>query len=135
MPRFPHELTDAELAVMQLLWERGPCGRPQIAEALYGSRGATQYGTVQTLLRRLERKGFVRRERAEGGLLFAPALSRESVIGRSLAQVADKLCGGSFTPLLMNLVRARPLSPDELRELQDSLAELRRQTRRRGKQP
>ena len=57
----------------------------------------------------------------------------EQLISRRLLDVADKLCGGSLTPLLMNLVRAKPLSAREVQELQDLLQELNKQTRSRKK--
>jgi predicted transcriptional regulator len=50
-----------------------------------------------------------------------------------LRDVAEQLCDGSLTPLLMNLVRARPLTQRELTELQELLDDLRRQAGRRGK--
>ena len=55
------------------------------------------------------------------------------MISRRLLDVADKLCGGSLTPLLMNLVRAKPLSNHELQELQAALDELSRQAKPKGK--
>jgi predicted transcriptional regulator len=48
--------------------------------------------------------------------------------------VADKLCGGSLTPLMINLVRSQPLSARELEELQAFLKELRHPNKPRGKQ-
>jgi predicted transcriptional regulator len=132
MPRTPQDVTDAELAVLQVLWEQGPASRRQITDALYPGGGPAQYATVQKLLERLEAKGCVTRSGGEGGLTFAAALDREGLISRRLLDVAEKLCGGSVTPLLMNLVRARPLSAAELRELQDFLAGLRRPGRRKG---
>jgi predicted transcriptional regulator len=60
-------------------------------------------------------------------LVYTAVVDREEFIGRRLKDVAEKLCGGSMTPLMMNLVRARPLTPGELDELQALLEELRRQ--------
>src|SRR5262249_40110096 len=132
MPRTPQDVTDAELAVLQVLWEKGPCSRRQIADALYVEVGPAQYATVQKLLERLEAKECVTRAGADGPLTFRAALGREELISRRLLDVADKLCGGSVTPLVMNLVRAKPLSARELRELEDFLAGLRGQGRSRG---
>jgi predicted transcriptional regulator len=109
------------------VWERGPATRRQITDALYPGGGPAHYTTVQKLLERLEAKGCVARRQAEGVLTFAATLGREELISRRLLDVADKLCGGSVTPLLMNLVRSRPLSAGELEELQGLLRELRRQ--------
>jgi predicted transcriptional regulator len=126
MARTPQDVTDAELAVLQVLWEGGPATRRQIADALYPGGGPAQYTTVQKLLERLQAKGHVARVRGEGPLTFTATLGREELIQRRLRDVAEKLCGGSLTPLLMNLVRARPLDARQLRELQELLEELRR---------
>jgi predicted transcriptional regulator len=122
-------VTDAELAVLELLWERGPATRRQIAEVLYPDGPPAHYTTVQKLLERLEAKGHVTRSRGEGALTFSAAIDRERLISRRLLEVADKLCGGSLTPLLMNLARAKPLTAAELDELQKLLKELGRQAR------
>ena len=128
----PRDVTDAELEVLQVLWERGPCSRRQIAEALYATVTPAQYATVQKLLERLEAKGCVTKDGRDGPLTFRAALDREGLINRRLLDVADKLCGGAVTPLVMNLVRAKRLSGRELRELQDFLAGLRQAKRAKG---
>ena len=135
MARTPQDVTDAELAVLQVLWDRGPATRRQITDILYPGGGPSHYTTVQKLLERLEAKGFVRKDRGEAALTFTATVGREELISRRLLDVAEKLCGGSLTPLLINLVRARPLSARELRELQDLIEDLSRQTRRKGDRP
>jgi predicted transcriptional regulator len=132
MARTPQDVTDAELAVLQVLWERGQATRRQITDTLYPRGGPAHYTTVQKLLERLQAKGIVTRDRGGPVLTFAAAVGREELISRRLLDVAEKLCGGSLTPLLMNLVRAKPLSARELRELQDLINELSRQAKRRG---
>lgn len=124
MARTPQDVTDAELAILQLLWERGPLTRRQISDVLYAGSGAASYTTVQKLLERLESKHYVAKGDSGSGLTFAATVGREELIGRRLLEVADKLCGGSLAPLLMNLVRARPLTATELKELQDVLKQL-----------
>lgn len=131
MPRTPQDVTDAELDVLQVLWHQGPCSRRQIADALYEEVGPAQYATVQKLLERLEAKGCVARNE-EGALTFRATLNREQLIHRRLLDVADRLCGGSVTPLVMNLVKAKSLSPSEVRELEEFLAELRQPERGRN---
>jgi predicted transcriptional regulator len=132
MARTPQDVTDTELAVLQVLWEQGAVTRRQITDVLYPAGGPAHYTTVQKLLDRLEAKGYVARHRGEA-LTFRAVVGREELISRRLLDVADKLCGGSLTPLLMNLVRAKPLSPRELDELRALLEELRQPPRPRGK--
>jgi predicted transcriptional regulator len=123
MARTPRDVTEAELAVLQVLWDRGPATIRELTEALYRGGTAAQYATVQKLLERLEAKDCVLRERNPGAHLFAAALARDELIGRRLQEVAEKLCGGSLTPLLTHLVRTRRLSARERRELRELIDE------------
>jgi BlaI family penicillinase repressor len=119
MGRPPREApSEAELAVLQVLWERGEATRRDIADVLYPGGGPAHYTTVQKLLERLEKKGCVRRTDSAAVRTFAAVVSRDELIRQRLLDVA-KLCDGSLTPLLMNLVRTRPLTPQELDELRE----------------
>lgn len=130
--RAAEDVTDTELSILQVLWDRGECTRRQITDALYPGGGESHYATVQNLLGRLERKGFVRHERGDEGVLsFAATVDRDELIRRRLQGVADKLCGGAVAPLVMNLVRSQPLSAGEVEEL----AAFVRAYRRRSKSP
>jgi BlaI family transcriptional regulator, penicillinase repressor len=125
MARTPRDVTDAELGVMQRLWEQGPATIRQLAEYLHGGACTTaQYATVQKLLDRLETKGCVRRDRGGAAHTFAAAVNRDQLIGRRLQDVAEKLCGGSLTPLLTHLVRSRPLSAAEREQLRTLIDEV-----------
>ena len=125
MARTPRDVTDAELALLQVLRDRGPATIRQLTETLNeGACSTGQYGTTQKLLDRLEDKGFVRRDRGGPVHVFAAAVDREELIGRRLRDVAEKLCGGSLTPLLTHLVRARKLNDQERQELRDLIDEL-----------
>ena len=110
-------VTDAEWAVLQVLWERGPATARQLREALYPKGGPSEHATVHKLLERLESKSHVSRQRAAGALQFAAAIERDDLISRQLEAVVEKMCGGSLQPLLTNLVRVKRLSTAELREL------------------
>lgn len=134
MARPAQDVTDTELAILNVLWDQGAVTRRQITDILYPDRTAAQYATVQKLLERLEAKGYVRVDRGANVLTFTAAVERERLIQRRLRDVADKLCGGSLTPLLLNLVRAEKLTPAELEELNRVLADLCRQARNQGKQ-
>ena len=63
MSRSPQDVTDAELAVLEVLWDEGPCSRRRIADVLYPGGQPAHYTTVQKLLERLESKGLVARTR------------------------------------------------------------------------
>jgi predicted transcriptional regulator len=122
------DVADAELGVLGVLWDRGPATIRQLTDALYPAGGVSHYATVQKLLERLEGKGFVERDRGGWAHVYRATSDREALIRRRLQASADKLCGGSLTPLLTNLVRARRLSPEERRELHALMDELDRST-------
>ena len=132
-PRNDRDVTDAELAVLQVLWEHGPSSRRQITDVLYPGGEPAHYTTVQKLLERLEDKGFVTRSRRDSTVIFTAVVQREELISRRLLDMAEKLCGGSLTPLLMNLVRAKPLSAAELDELRRFIDEQAPQGKKKGK--
>jgi BlaI family transcriptional regulator, penicillinase repressor len=130
MARQTVDVTDTQLAMLQVLWERGEATRRDVTDALYPGGGQAHYATVQKLLERLEERGFVRHVRRNGVLVYTATVGRDELISRRLRDVADKLCGGAVTPLVMTLVRSRPLSAGELRELTEFLDE---QKRRKGR--
>lgn len=124
MARKPQDVTDAELDVLTDLWDGGPATIRKLTDRLYPAGGVAQYATVQKLLERLESKGYVCRDRSSSVHVFAATVAREDLIGRRLKAIADKLCGGSLTPLLSHLIQSRPLSPAERRSLRLLIEEL-----------
>jgi predicted transcriptional regulator len=133
MARTPRDITDAELGVLQVLWAEGPATIRQITERLYPEGLASHYATVQKLLERLESKGCVHRDRRSAVHVFAAALGREELIGRKLQSVAEQLCGGSWTPLLTNLVQSRRLSARDRKALRELIDEM--DQKPRGERP
>jgi predicted transcriptional regulator len=132
MSRSLPNVTDAELAVLQLLWERGPSAVRQVADVIYPGGGPSEYATAHRLLERLEDKGYVRRQKVQGVYLFRAAVDREAVLGQQLETLVERMCGGSLQPLLSTLVKSKRLGADELRELLD-LVEKESRPRKSGK--
>jgi predicted transcriptional regulator len=124
MSRDPLDIPDAELAVLSALWDGGPATIRQLADVLYPKGTDAHYATVQKLLERLEAKGCVARDRTGWAHVFRAVLGRDELIGRRLKNMAEKLCGGSLTPLLTNLVRSRRLTARERRELRALMDEM-----------
>lgn len=123
MSREPQDVTEAELALMQALWDRGRSSTRQITDLLYPNGGQTQYATVQKLLERLEGKGFISRDRTLFVHTFTAAVERDELIGRRIRGLADKLCGGSLVPILTHLARNPSLSEPERKALRDLIDE------------
>jgi len=116
-------LANAELGVMNLLWQDDRLTARQIREQLYPDATKAQHGTVQRLLQRLEDKGYVHRDRSLSVHLFSPAISRQTYAGQQLESLADKLTAGSFAPLITHLVETNRISPDEIARIRAILDE------------
>jgi predicted transcriptional regulator len=133
MARPPAEdVTNTELTILQVLWDQGETTRRQVTDVLYPGGREAHYATVQNLLGRLERKGFVRSNRDGSVLVFTATVDRDELIRRRLQGLADKLCGGAAAPLIMNLVRSQPLSAAEVEQLSAFLREQRRRLKLGG---
>ena len=87
----PVPLANAELSVMELLWDRGSLTARQIQDRLYGESDRSQHGTVQRLLQRLEDKDFVRREKDGVANMFTARITREAYAGSQLETLTDRL--------------------------------------------
>lgn len=120
------DVTDAELDILQLLWQRGAMSVRQLADVLYPGGKPAQYATVQTLLSRLEAKDCVVSDKAQRPHQYRASVEREGLIGWRLRQTAEKLCGGSLTPLLLHLLQADDYDDSERNELRAHLEQLRK---------
>jgi predicted transcriptional regulator len=127
MPRKPQDVTDAELAILQILWVRGPMSARDLTRALYPQVNGSSVATTQNLLKRLEAKDHVCRNRGTWPHVFTASVQRGDLIGRRLQITADDLCNGAVSPLLTYLVQSRRLSPAERAELRELLGELENQ--------
>ena len=132
MARTPQDITDAELAVLQVLWDRGRETIRELTNSLYPAGTGVHYATVQKLLERLEAKKFVKRDRAAWPHQFEPLIGRDDLISRRLQLTADKLCEGALAPLLTNLVKATQLSAEERQSLRALLDDLDREPKPAG---
>ncbi len=120
-------LANAELAVMNLLWQNDRLTARQIREQLYPDATKSQHGTVQRLLQRLEDKGYVERDRDLPVHLyvhlFSAAISRQTYAGGQLESLAAELTAGSIAPLITHLVQQKKISRDEINRIRAVLDE------------
>jgi predicted transcriptional regulator len=114
-------LANAELAIMELLWDQGRLTARAIRERLYPGAEKAQHGTVQRLLQRLEEKGYVARDRALSVSLFSAAVTREAYAASQLETLARRLTGGSLAPLVTHLVEQHRISRSEIERLRKLL--------------
>src|SRR5262245_1583940 len=117
-------VSDAELEVLKVLWAGGPATVRDVAAALRKQRRRLAYNTVLTLLSRLRDKGYVAADRRETAHTFRATVSRDELVGSSLAALADRICDGTASPLLLALVKDQRLSADDIAELRRMLDSL-----------
>lgn len=117
-------VSDAELEVLKVLWEGGAATVRDVAAALRRRRRRLAYNTVLTLLSRLREKGYVTADRRDTAHVFAPAVTRDELLGSSLATLADRVCDGTASPLVHALVRSQRFSADEIAHFRKLLDDL-----------
>jgi predicted transcriptional regulator len=128
MGRSGRDVTEAELAILQVIWEEGPVTVRRLIDRLYPKGGASAHATVQKLLERLEAKGCVRRDRGGPVQVIAAAIDRDELVRRRLRDVADELCGGSLSAMFSRLVDPQRLTPGDRDALRQFLRQLEDET-------
>ncbi len=111
MPKPHDEITEAELSVMEVLWNRddGAAIR-EIVIAVYGRHEHSLHAGVKSFLDRLIEKGYVRVDKSGFAHRFFPVVSRQDFVGRQLKRLAESHFGGSVAPLLLSLVEQATLT-------------------------
>ncbi len=118
------DVTAAELAILEQLWQHGTAVVKDLSQWLYGASTASDVATVQKLLSRLEAKGCVSRSRESWPHQFQATIVREELISQRLQATADELCNGTMSSLITHLVRSKKFTPrqrDNLRKLLDDM--------------
>lgn len=121
MPRRPQTVTDSELAVLRLLWQRSSLTAKAITAALYPEGAESEFASVHSFLQRLECKGLVHRDRTSNVHSFSAAVSQADITGLELATLASRLGESSIAPLIMQIVEQKRLSEKEAAEIRKLL--------------
>jgi BlaI family transcriptional regulator, penicillinase repressor len=119
--------TDAELAILRVLWERGPSTVRQVHDVLARDR-PTAYTTALKLLQIMTEKGLVRRDETDRTHVYHPKLSQEQTQRQLVRDLLDRAFGGSASKLVMQALAARRATAEELVEIR-KLIETRREVR------
>jgi len=109
-------MSPAETEILRLIWQLGQATVQQVHEALPKSRQVA-YKTVQTLLRRLEEKGYLAHKIEGKAHVFCPAVKREAVVKRTVLDFLDRLFGGDPKPLMHFLAREGRIDAKDIEEL------------------
>jgi BlaI family transcriptional regulator, penicillinase repressor len=112
--------TDAELAILRVLWERGPSTVRQVFEVLSEEKDLG-YTTVLKMLQIMTEKGLVQRDASDRVHVFSTTQTRTQTQRHLLDDLLDKAFGGSSTSLVMQALAARKASREELAEIRKLL--------------
>ena len=112
----PPRPTDAELAILRVLWARGPSTVRQVHDVLSRER-PTAYTTALKLLQIMTEKGLVRRDETDRTHVYQARASEEQTQRQLVRDLLDRAFGGSASKLVMQALAARRATPEELGEI------------------
>ncbi|WP_066817405.1 BlaI/MecI/CopY family transcriptional regulator [Sphingomonas mali] len=116
-------ISDAEHAVMEVLWEESPLTAQDVAERVPAERGWSA-NTVKTLLGRLLAKNAIAHEEEGRRYLYRPLVEREDYVAGESQRLIDRLFGGKLTPLVAHLADRDQLTAQDIAEIEAILKEL-----------
>lgn len=119
----PERISEAELAVMEALWDRGTASASEVCEAICGTRGWS-LATVKTLLSRLVGKQAIAAEPDGRRYLYTPLIARSDYVGGESRRLVDRLFGGRAASLVAHLAQSEALTEEDLSEIEALLKEL-----------
>lgn len=120
--------TTREMEILKVLWDQGPCSVRHVHRCLARQQPEElAYNTVQTLLRIMEDKGLVSHHLEGRTFIYSPRFSRDE----SAARFLDRVFDGAADQLVMSLLRAERIRPEELDRMQAMIEEARRKRTRR----
>ncbi|WP_095011185.1 BlaI/MecI/CopY family transcriptional regulator [Tsuneonella mangrovi] len=120
----PERISEAELAVMEVLWAKSPASAADVCEAVCTARDWSM-PTVKTLLSRLVAKNAVATQPEGRKFLYSPLIERADYVGSESKRLVERLFGGRAAPLLAHLAEAEALTDEDLAEIEALLKELR----------
>lgn len=114
-----HQLAALQLAIMQVLWERGEATVSEVREALAAVDRPLAHTTVATMLTKMERKGQVARRGAGRGHAYRSLLKQDQVSRSMIQDLTQRLFGGNVTEMVCHLLNGSEVSPEELARLSE----------------
>ncbi len=125
MPDAPPRPTEAESAILAVLWARGPSTVRDVHEAL-PDRG-TGYTTVLKLMQIMAHKGLLVRDESRRSHVYAPAIEQGAMQRRWLDELLDRGFSGSTSALVLRALSSKRASAEELQEIRELLDRLERE--------
>lgn len=117
------QISEAESAVMEILWRRSPLAAEEVVSALDKSQD-WQEATIKTLLNRLLKKGAIRAVKDGRRYLYTPLLARADWVQSQSEGLLDRLFGGRVAPLVAHFFERRKLTRKDIAELKRLIGEI-----------
>ena len=114
-------LTDAELRLMEILWEKGSATVNDVLDAL-PEDNQLAYSTVLTFMRILERKGYLTHEKRSRAFVYSPVIDRSEARQNVIGYVLNRFFNNSPEQLVLNMLESEKLNSKELEKLKKLLA-------------
>jgi len=123
-PKPSSTLTEAELRLMEVFWQRGPSSVQQVLETLPGDKPLA-YNSVLTTIRILEKKGYVAHAKSQDGraFVYAPLVERSAATRSEVRHLVRRLFQNSHELLVLNILEDSGLSAEEMQRLKQYLKE------------
>ncbi len=121
------QISEAESAVMHVLWQHAPQSAEEIVAAIGPQRG-WQEATVKTLLNRLLKKRAIAAERDGRRYLYRPLFERADYVQKESRSLLDRLYGGQVSALVAHFSRSEQLSKQEVEEIRALIEEIDRES-------
>jgi len=114
-------LTEAELRLMDVLWEKGPSTVQQVLQAL-PLRPSLAYNSVLTTIRILEKKGYVKHAKDGRAHVYIPLVEREEASRSEISHLLHRFFKNSHELLVLNILKDETMNAEELKRLRELVA-------------
>jgi len=115
-----HQLTELQLAILRIVWDKGEATVQDIWEALHPDRGLAQT-TIATMLSRLERRGVVTRRAQARQYHYKAAVTESEVQHSMVGELTERLFDGDVTALVQHLLSGEDVSPGDIAKIRDMI--------------
>jgi predicted transcriptional regulator len=120
-PKKSITLTEAELRLMKILWERGELAVGELVAAM-PEGSVLAYNSVLTTIRILEKKGYVRHRQEGRAFIYSPCVAEQEAERSEVRHIMQRFFGNSRERLLLSLLGDDEVTPEELQRLKDAIA-------------
>ncbi|GAB4151694.1 MAG: BlaI/MecI/CopY family transcriptional regulator [Planctomycetaceae bacterium] len=125
-PKAEHP-TPAELEILKILWDRGPCTVRDVHDVLKSRKQKRAYTSVMSLMNVMADKGQLKRKPQGRAYLYQPAMERETTLGGMVGELCERVFEGSASLLVTRLLEQSTPTSQELEQIREAIETYRKQ--------